>query len=195
MNGLSGRKTTIPPLPLLGLIYVGVIWGMVMRPLTVGMEAERWAFEADDSPLPDVLAQRLQGVYRVSNKRLYKPTMRKITCVLNYLRKKGGEARLGVKALAKMGFPDGRQRRHLEMLADSGVIQKIRGYSPVLAQGLRVPTDEGDDDGVLGGGRTDTFRMKCLGQGHPRDGLPDASRRIVAGDHRGGWGDQVGPQR
>jgi hypothetical protein len=36
-----------------------------------------------------------------------------------------------------MGFFDGDQRRHLEMLADAGVIRKVKGYSPALAQGMR----------------------------------------------------------
>ena len=101
------------------------------------MEAERWEFQPDDTPLPDGLKTTIEGAYRESGKRLYKPTMRKITWFINYLHKKGGEARLSVKALAKMGFPDGDQRRHLEMLSDAGVIRKVKGYSPVLAQGLR----------------------------------------------------------
>ena len=63
--------------------------------------------------------------------------MRKITRLVNYLHKKGGEARLGVKALAKMGFPDYDARKHLEMLADAGIVRKVKGYSPALAQGLR----------------------------------------------------------
>ena len=60
--------------------------------------------------------------------------MRKITSFINYLRTKGGEARLGVKSLAKMGFPDGDQRKHLEMLAAAGVIRKVKGYSPGLGR-------------------------------------------------------------
>ena len=63
--------------------------------------------------------------------------MKKIVRFLNHLRKKGGEARLGVKSLAKMGFYDHDARKHLEMLADAGIIQKVKGYSPARAQGLR----------------------------------------------------------
>lgn len=106
-------------------------------------EAEQWEFPPDDNPLPDTLQERIEDAYRESGKRLYKPTLRKITCFINYLHKKGGEARLGVKSLAKMGFPDGDQRRHLEMLADAGIILKVKGYSPVLAQGLRYRLTKG----------------------------------------------------
>jgi len=100
-------------------------------------KAEEWKFVPDDTPLPDDLKVAIEKAYRESGKRLYKPTIRKITSLVNYLRSKGGEARLGVKALAKMGFPDGDQRRHLGMLADAGIVRKVKGYSPVLAQGLR----------------------------------------------------------
>jgi len=99
--------------------------------------AERWEFQPDDTPLPDELKATIEGAYQDSGKRLYKPTLKKITWFINYLHKKQGEARLGVKSLAKMGFPDGDQRRHLEMLAEAGVIRKIKGYSPALARGLR----------------------------------------------------------
>jgi len=101
------------------------------------MVAEQWEFQPDDTPLPDELKTTIEGAYRESGKRLYKPTMKKIARLVNYLHKKGGEARLGVKALAKMGFPDYNARKHLEMLAKAGVIRKIKGYSPALAQGLR----------------------------------------------------------
>jgi len=101
------------------------------------LEAEQWKFQPDDTPLPDELKTTVEEAYRDAGKRLFKPTMRKITCFINYLRKKGGEARLGVKALAKMGFFDGDQRRHLAMLADAGIVRKIKGYSPALAQGLK----------------------------------------------------------
>jgi hypothetical protein len=87
--------------------------------------------------LPEELREKIQGAYRQTGRRLFKPTMKEITRFINYLRKKGGEARLGVKALAKMGFPDHNARKHLEMLADAGIVRKVKGYSPVLAQGLR----------------------------------------------------------
>jgi len=100
-------------------------------------EAERWVFQPDDTPLPDELRKNIEAIYQDAGKRLYKPTTRKITRFINYVHKKNGEARLGVKALAKMGFPDHDARKHLEMLAEAGIIRKVKGYSPALAQGLR----------------------------------------------------------
>ena len=94
-------------------------------------------FQPDDTLLPDELRTTIESAYQNAGKRLYKPTMKKITWIINYLHKKGGEARLGVKALAKMGFPDYNARKHLEMLADAGIVRKIKGYSPALAQGLK----------------------------------------------------------
>ena len=101
------------------------------------MEAEQWKFQPDDTPLPDELKATIEDAYREGSKRLYRPTMRKITWFINFLNKKGGEARLGVKALAKMGFPDYDARKHLEMLAAAEIVRKVKGYSPTLAQGLR----------------------------------------------------------
>jgi predicted ArsR family transcriptional regulator len=63
--------------------------------------------------------------------------MKKVARLLNYLWMKGGEARLGVKALAKMGFPDHNSRKHLELLADAGIVQRLKGYSPVMGRGIR----------------------------------------------------------
>ena len=97
------------------------------------MEAEKWVFAPDDTPLPEELRDWIEGAYRQAGRRLFKPTMKKVTRLLNYLWKKDGEARLGVKALAKIGFPDHNSRKHLELLADVGIIQKLPGYSPVWA--------------------------------------------------------------
>ncbi|MGO9115349.1 MAG: hypothetical protein ACLP9L_39555, partial [Thermoguttaceae bacterium] len=101
------------------------------------MEAEKWVFEPDDTPLPEELTEKIEGAYREAGRHLYKPTMKRVTRFINYLRKKGGEARLGVKALAKMGFHDHEARKHLETLADVGIIRKLKGYSPVLGRGIR----------------------------------------------------------
>jgi hypothetical protein len=111
--------------------------GNANNPETRRMVAEKWVFEPDDTPLPDELRERIEGVYRQAGKRLFKPTMKKITRFINHLWKKDGEARLGVKALAKMGFPDHNARKHLEMLAHAGIIQKLKGYSPVMGRGIR----------------------------------------------------------
>ena len=114
-----------------------VTWRKVNKTDTRRMEAEKWVFEPDDTPLPEELRERIEGAYRQAGRRLFKPTMKKITRLLNYLWQKGGEARLGVKSLAKMGFPDHNARKHLELLADAGIIQKLKGYSPVMGRGIR----------------------------------------------------------
>jgi hypothetical protein len=129
------KNNKTPPSPL-GLICCSDL-GDVNNPETRRMEAEKWVFEPDDTLLPDELRERIEGAYRQAGKRLFKPTMKKLTRFINYLWKKDGEARLGVKALAKMGFPDHNARKHLGMLAEAGIIQKLKGYSPVLGRGIR----------------------------------------------------------
>lgn len=88
--------------------------------------AEKWVFHPDNTPLPEDLAQRIQEIYGTSGMRLYQPTMMKIISFLNYLKSKGGEARLGVKSLAKMGFTDYSSRQHLRRLAHAGVIRTMK---------------------------------------------------------------------
>ena len=91
----------------------------------------------DDTPLPDALVDQVESAYRQTDKRLFKPTKEKLTRLLNYLWLKGGEARLGVKSLAKLGFPDHNSRKHLDLLVTAGIIQKLKGYSPALGRGIR----------------------------------------------------------
>jgi len=128
LTGLPDIKTS--PSPLGDLAEVN-------NTDTRRMEAEKWIFEPDDTPLPEELTKLIEGAYGQAGRRLFKPTMKKVARLLNYLWMKGGEARLGVKALAKMGFPDHNSRKHLELLADAGIVQRLKGYSPVMGRGIR----------------------------------------------------------
>ena len=68
------------------------------------MKAEQWEFQPDDTPLPDELKTTIEGAYRESGKRLFKPTMRKITRFVNYLQKKGRRSKAGRKGTGEDGI-------------------------------------------------------------------------------------------
>jgi hypothetical protein len=94
--------------------------------------AEDWVFEPDSTPLPEELHKRIRVYYEEKQLRLYAPTIQKLTWFLNYLWKMGGEARLGIQSLKKMGFSDYQARQHIQRLKDMGLITD-GGYSQVAA--------------------------------------------------------------
>ena len=98
----------------------------------------------------------------------YKPTMKKITRFINYLRKKGGEARLGVKALAKMGFPDHNARKHSGDVGGCGDCPEVQGLLSGAGAGLKIPAYERDDDLVRVVGKEVEFGVRRPIFGIPR---------------------------
>jgi hypothetical protein len=94
--------------------------------------ANNWEFEADDSPLPAELEKRIVDYYYNQGVKCYKPTIKNLTRLINHLRKSGGEARVGVQLLKKMGFADHAARQHVKRLEEMGIIT-TSGYCPAAA--------------------------------------------------------------
>jgi hypothetical protein len=92
-----------------------------------------WAYKPDDTPLPEKLLAVIQTHYAKEKKRLTKPTLNKLTRFINHLHQQGGEGRLSIEALKKMGFGNDRARAHLVMMEDAKVIWR-GGYCP--AEGI-----------------------------------------------------------
>lgn len=91
--------------------------------------ASEWTFEPDDSPLPENIKNDILGYYQRCNKSIQKRTFKKLIRFINHLRRQGGEARLGIKSLAKMGFSNHAARQHIKTLEKIGIIN-IGGYYP-----------------------------------------------------------------
>jgi hypothetical protein len=90
---------------------------------------ETWVFQPDDTPLPDALEQAIHNFYRRKELKMNKPTFKKLVRFLNFLRSKGGEGRLSIKALKKMGFSNHPARQHVKHLEEMGLIA-TQGYCP-----------------------------------------------------------------
>jgi hypothetical protein len=100
----------------------------VLGSRSVVESAETWMPELDETPLPTELSEAIQKFYKHNQLTMYKPTRRKIARFINYLRSKGGEARLSVKALKKLGFSNHDLRQHINHLKRMRLIV-TEGYS------------------------------------------------------------------
>ena len=102
--------------------------------------AEDWIFQPDETPLPESLQDLITAYYEGNRLACYKPTWKKITQLLNHVHGQGGEARLGVETLAKMGFMNHASRQHVQRLVDAGVLRKTKEYSTItgLGRGYRL---------------------------------------------------------
>jgi len=94
--------------------------------------ANNWEYEADDSPLPAELEKRILDYYYNHGVKCYKPTIKNLTRLINHLWKTGGEARVGVQLLKKMGFANYSARQHVKRLEEMGIIT-ASGYCPAAA--------------------------------------------------------------
>ena len=92
-------------------------------------QAIAWTFEPDDTPLPARLEAAIASFYDKRKLKMNKPTLKKLTRLINFIRSKGGEARLSIKALRKIGFSNHRSRQHISNLEQMGVID-TQGYCP-----------------------------------------------------------------
>ena len=94
--------------------------------------ADKWEYEPDDTSLPTELEKRVRDYYRKEGLKIYEPTMKSLTRLINHLWKSGGEARVGIQSLKKMGFSNHAARQHVRRLEDMGIIN-ASGYCPAAA--------------------------------------------------------------
>ena len=79
-------------------------------------DPEKWVFEPDNTPLPSEVTQAIQKFYEHNKLKMNKPTQAKIVRFINYIRAKGGEARLSVKSFEEDGlFESCRPPAHQEL--------------------------------------------------------------------------------
>ena len=99
-------------------------------------KAEAWQFKPDYTPIP-VIESAIREFYRDHGLRTYQVTMQKLIALINHLAARGGEARLGVESLAKMGFCGYESRKHIERLEQAGVIDTFDDYCPAAGRSRR----------------------------------------------------------
>ena len=99
-------------------------------------KAEQWQFKPDYTPIP-VIESAIREFYQKHGLRMYQATMKKLIALINYLSSRGGEARLGVESLTKMGFCGHVSRKHIERLEQMGVIDIFDDYCPAAARSKR----------------------------------------------------------
>jgi hypothetical protein len=97
--------------------------------------AENWEFKADDTPLPEELESLITRYYQNKKVSCYKPTMVKITRLINHLHRNQGQVRMGIKTLAKIGFTNHASRQHVQHLVDAGILRKAGEYSSAMGLG------------------------------------------------------------
>ena len=123
-------------------IFEGETWTIPLSPAPPRLgptpeerrhSAAEWDYKPDDTPLPEKLLAVIQAHYDKEKKRLTKPTLKKLNRFINHLHHQGGEGRLSIEALKKMGFGNDRARGHLVMLEGAKVIWR-GGYCP--AEGI-----------------------------------------------------------
>ena len=88
---------------------------------------ETWVPDLDDTPLPPALEKAIQHYYGRHGLKMNAPSRKKIVQFINYLRSRGGEGRLSIKALHKMGFTSYLSRQHIHNL--DGWLIATEGYS------------------------------------------------------------------
>jgi hypothetical protein len=98
--------------------------------------AEAWHFEPDHTPIP-ALETIIIAFYERNGWRVYDTTLRKLIALINHLASQGGEGRIGVASLAKMGFPDDTARQHLKRLESAGIIHIFNDYCPAAGRSKR----------------------------------------------------------
>jgi hypothetical protein len=91
---------------------------------------QNWVFVPDDSPLPPALKKAILRYYERNKLKMNAPTFTKLIRLINYLHSRGGEGRLSIKSLKKMGFTSHLSRQHIKNLEEMGVIE-TQGYCPV----------------------------------------------------------------
>lgn len=94
---------------------------------------EIWVPSNDESPLPRDMEQRIREALK--NTGAKEKTYTKLVKLINHIRNEGGETRLGVESLKKMGFSNHSQRQHYTMLREMGILLIKEDYSPVLHLG------------------------------------------------------------
>ena len=120
-----------PPLPV-GFTLCCSVSRPTQTPQGKREAADNWKYEPDDSPLPTELEKRIRDYYYDQGLNFYKPTIKKLSRLINHLWKSGGEARVGVQLLKKMGFADHAARQHVKRMEDMGIIS-ASGYCPAAA--------------------------------------------------------------
>ena len=98
--------------------------------------AEDWVFQPDHTPLPAMEAA-IKTFYKENGWRVYGSTLRKLIALIHYLASHGGEGRIGVESLAKMGFSDATARQHVKRLEAAGIIHIYEEYCPAAGRSNR----------------------------------------------------------
>jgi len=98
--------------------------------------AGEWEFQPDHTSIPRI-EERIMEFYRQHRMRVYQSTMQKLIALINHVASTGGEARLGIASLRKMGFPDHASRKHISRLERAGIIDIIHDYCPAAARSNR----------------------------------------------------------
>jgi hypothetical protein len=91
-----------------------------------------WVYTPDLTPLPKALETMIRSELKAKGAR--EKTYGIIVGLLNHIRSKDGDARLGIESLKKMGFSDHRSRQYITMLRQMGLFFE-KGYSPAVGLG------------------------------------------------------------
>ncbi len=127
----SPTEDKASPLPV-GFTLCCTVSPITQTPQEKREAANNWEYKADDTPLPAELEKRIRGYYQGQGLNFYTPTIRKLSRLINHLRKSGGEARVGVQLLKRMGFANYAARQHIKRLEKMGIIT-TSGYCPAAA--------------------------------------------------------------
>lgn len=118
--------STVPPFP----VKLTVCCTVSRKDKKEKRKPENWVPETDVSPLPNELEQSIRKA--LMNIGAKEKSFTKLVKLINHIRKEGGETRLGIESLKKLGFSNHASRQHIVMLREMGIVIIKEDYSPAL---------------------------------------------------------------